>query len=241
MNIVKDLLPLLDHLVPGLIAAWLYYSLTAHPKLDAFERVIEALIFTTLVRVLIPSVEFLLINLGTIRAIGTWTSEVQLGWSLVLGVILGIAGAAFTNNDLPHRWLRDPEKWIIVRRFPRLAGLLSQVTITRQTNYPSEWYGAFQRSPQPHWALMQLRSDENKKQSAEVGLRLYALVEEWPNSQSSGHFVLNFPSWQKDDGTLVDCPHVLRMLIKADQVQWLQIMVPPGFEMKNIVPEKKAT
>lgn len=238
MNIVKDLLPLLDHLVPGLLAAWLYYSLTAHPKLDAFERVIEALIFTTLVRVLTSGLEFVLLSLGSLHALGVWTSDVQLGWSLALGVGLGIVGAAFTNNDLPHRWLREPENWILVSWFPWLSRWLSKIVITRQTNYPSEWYGAFQRSPQPHWALMQL---DSKKQSGDAGLRLYALVEEWPNSQSSGHFVLNFPSWQKDDGSLIDCPDVLRMLIKADQVQWLQIMVPPGFELQNIVPGKKAT
>jgi hypothetical protein len=42
----KDTLSLLYFLLPGLVTAAIYYSLTAHPKKETFERVVQALIFT---------------------------------------------------------------------------------------------------------------------------------------------------------------------------------------------------
>ena len=47
-----DLIRLFYDLLPGFLAAWVYYGLTAHPKPSPFERVIQALIFTVIVRAL---------------------------------------------------------------------------------------------------------------------------------------------------------------------------------------------
>ena len=48
----QDVVSLLYFLLPGFLAAWVSYGLTAHPKREAFERVIQALIFTVIVRAL---------------------------------------------------------------------------------------------------------------------------------------------------------------------------------------------
>ena len=46
----RETLSLLFFLLPGFVAAWVFYGLTAHPRKDTLERVIQALIFTVIVR-----------------------------------------------------------------------------------------------------------------------------------------------------------------------------------------------
>ena len=40
-------------LLPGFLAAWIFYALTAHPKQGPFERVVQALIFTGIVQAVV--------------------------------------------------------------------------------------------------------------------------------------------------------------------------------------------
>ncbi len=42
----KELVGIISYLLPGFLAAWIFYGLTAHPKPQPFERVVQALIFT---------------------------------------------------------------------------------------------------------------------------------------------------------------------------------------------------
>ena len=48
-----EVVGILTFLLPGFVAAAIFYSLTSHPKPGAFERVVQALIFTMVVRAII--------------------------------------------------------------------------------------------------------------------------------------------------------------------------------------------
>ena len=50
--IAKDLPTLVFMLLPGFIAAGVFYTLTAHPKSSEFERLIQSLIFTSIIKLL---------------------------------------------------------------------------------------------------------------------------------------------------------------------------------------------
>ena len=119
----SEVINVLAFLVPGFVAAAIYYSLTSHPKPGAFERLIQALIFTAVIQAAVallpdslPSPE---IDIG---ADVPWDPA----WPVAIAVILALFVVVVVNYDLAHslfRWLR----------------------ITRETSYASEWYSAFNR------------------------------------------------------------------------------------------------
>lgn len=116
----KEIVHLFYVLLPGFVTAWIFYGLTAHPRLDWFERLVQALIFTVIVQALVY-----LLRLA-IHGRDPWTAETNLSWSLVLAVVLGIALSAAANTNWVHEQL---VKW----------------KVTKRTSYPSEWYSAFCR------------------------------------------------------------------------------------------------
>jgi uncharacterized protein DUF6338 len=124
--ISKESIGLVSYLLPGFLAAWAFYGLTAHPKRNAFERVVQALIFNAIILVIVAAVRWSLESLARFHSFGEWSAEVNLFWSLVVAAVLGVLFAVFANHDLLHglfRWLR----------------------ITKRTSYPSEWFSAFNR------------------------------------------------------------------------------------------------
>lgn len=50
----KEVVLVLVYLLPGFLAAWVFYGLTSHPKPSQFERVVQAVIFTFVIQTLIP-------------------------------------------------------------------------------------------------------------------------------------------------------------------------------------------
>jgi hypothetical protein len=122
-----DLIALLRFLLPGFLAAWVYYGLTPGPKPSQFERVIEALIYTLIVQVATSGGESLLVWLGEFVSLGVWTENSESAISVLVALILGTALAYCTNTDKMHAWCRE-------------RGL------TKQTSYPSEWFGLFAKT-----------------------------------------------------------------------------------------------
>ncbi|HTY50357.1 MAG TPA: DUF6338 family protein [Steroidobacteraceae bacterium] len=120
----QKLIVLLQYLLPGFFAAWVYYGLTSFAKPSQFERVVQALIFTLLVQALAFIMKLLLLSTGKWWPVFAWTDKSDLALSIVSGFVLGTVFAAFANNDRFHalmRWLR----------------------VTSEMSYPSEWYGVF--------------------------------------------------------------------------------------------------
>ena len=114
----NEVVEILTFLLPGFVAAAIFYSLTSHPKPSAFERVVQALIFTMVVQTIIV---FLDLALGA-NLLGQW----EPGLSVLVAVILALLATYVSNNDTAH--------WILRR-----------LRFTRETSFPTEWYSSFSR------------------------------------------------------------------------------------------------
>ncbi|SUP44184.1 Uncharacterised protein [Vibrio furnissii] len=57
-NLTNDIITLLQYLLPGFVAAWMFYSLTSYPKPSQFERVVQALIFTIFIQAIVVVIEY---------------------------------------------------------------------------------------------------------------------------------------------------------------------------------------
>ena len=42
-DLVKEIIPLLQYLIPGFLSAWVFYSLTAFKRPDTFGQIVQAL------------------------------------------------------------------------------------------------------------------------------------------------------------------------------------------------------
>ena len=112
-NVNSQLISVLQYLLPGFVSAWIFYGLTAYPKPSPFERVIQALIFTFIIR---GATEF------SEKFFNIQPSSFIL--SLSLALILGILLSCFANTDILYKLLRH-------------------LKITKETSYPSPWFSAF--------------------------------------------------------------------------------------------------
>lgn len=167
-TIAKDFVVLLQYLLPGFVAAWIIYSFTSYPKPSQFERVVQALIFTIFIQGLIYPIKEGLLFLGTKWALIDWNSDSNLIWSIVVAILFGLFFSYFANNDKIHKILRDKG-------------------ITRETSYPSEWFGTFLTNV----TYIVLHLDGER--------RLYGWPIEWPSEAEKGHFVLVQASWLVDE------------------------------------------
>ena len=119
----SEVVTILTFLLPGFVATAIFHSLTAHPKPNEFDRIVQALIFTTVVQAIVKGVPLV----GSLAGVAPlWTGESEI----VVAVLVAVAVVAVyaSNHDTLLRFLR----WI---------------GLTRETSYPSEWYPAFARNP----------------------------------------------------------------------------------------------
>lgn len=118
-----EVVGVLTFLLPGFVAAGIFYSLTSHPKPSAFDRTVLALLFTVIGQTI---TEFIL--LPTAAAVAG--VQVFVGWepalSVLVAILLGLSASYSSNTDVLHRILR-------------------RLRFTRETSYPSEWYSTFAR------------------------------------------------------------------------------------------------
>lgn len=126
-TLAADFITLLRYLLPGFLAAWVFYGFTSFQKPSQFERVIQALIFTLIVQVFVFLARESLDWIGQFWLIGVWTDDIELVVSVVIAIILGTVFAYFANNDSFHK-------------FARTLG------VTRETSYSSEWFGEFSKN-----------------------------------------------------------------------------------------------
>ena len=116
-----EIVNVLTFLLPGFVAAAVYYSLTSHPRPGKFDYVVHALIFTALGQALIYGISSASSG-AVVESIENWS----LAFSVLAATFFALLAAFSTNSDTLHRCLR----W---------------ARITRETSYPSEWYSAFAR------------------------------------------------------------------------------------------------
>jgi hypothetical protein len=120
----KDFVTLLQYLLPGFVAAWVFYGFTSFPKPSQFERVVQALIFTIFIQAFVFITKKIFLLLGTKCPFFNWNGHFALIFAITFGIFLGITFSYFANNDKLHKILRY---W----------------KITKESSFPSEWFGVF--------------------------------------------------------------------------------------------------
>jgi hypothetical protein len=123
-NLASDLVLLLRYLLPGFLAAWVFYGFTSFVKPSQFERVVQALIFTLIVQVGVYFYKITVIYFSKYWVLGVWNRDVELVVSVAIATILGFVFSYFANNDKFHAIIR-------------------KIGASKETSYPSEWYGEF--------------------------------------------------------------------------------------------------
>ncbi len=123
--ISKEALSLLQYLLPGLLASWVFFGITPYKKPSPFERIIQALIFTLFIQ---GAIQFT--NLKS-QSCADKFSFSQLCRNEILLVILfalafGVIFAILANKDWIHFVLR-------------------KLSITKQSSHQSVWYQILNR------------------------------------------------------------------------------------------------
>ena len=197
----------LVYLLPGFITAEITYNLTPSPRPVAFERIVQALIATIVLRVCVLAVKASFLLAGVkYGVIGNWTTNIELVWSVVLAIVLGLIVAYCANSD-------------------RLHSVLRQKGLTFQSSYSSEWYGVLAQNR--GYVVLHLVDKR----------RIYGWPQEWPSTPTQGHFVLAQAEWliideksQQQSSQLLT--GVEKILIKAADVEMIEFMqiLPPQEE-----------
>ena len=161
----KDLIALLGFLAPGFLMAWVFYAFTNFIKPAQFERIVQAVIFTVIVKVIVAIEEFFLVLIGTKWfALGQWSTDVELAAALITAVVLGLIFSVAINRDWLHKLLR------------RVGGSQRSADL-------SEWGHIF--STYQQFVVLHLSEDR----------RIMGWPTVWPSSPESGHFFLTSAAW----------------------------------------------
>ncbi len=191
----KDFVALLQYLLPGFVAAWIFYSFTSFPKPSQFERVVQALIFTILIQAIVFITKKIFLFLGARTKwslFDNWNNHWDIICSIGFGMLLGIIFSYYTNNDKIHKKLRD---W----------------GITRESSYPSEWFGAFLTNV----TYVVLHFEDER--------RLYGWPIEWPSEPGNGYIVLEQASWLDGEE---ECPitSVKSIMVNTKDIKWVEFL-----------------
>lgn len=195
----QTIIDVLTFLLPGFVTAQLLYTLTPAPRPVPFERTVQALIFTVVVRAALSGVEVSMLELGArFGSIGVWSAQAKITWSLGIASLLGIVFAWVDNTD-------------------RFHGLLRKVGITHQTSLSSEWYGALSQAR--GYIVLHLVGQR----------RLYGWPEEWPNLPDRGHFVIGEAEWLIDEQRLplAGVERILIRAQDVEMVELMQVEETP--------------
>ena len=165
----SEAISVLTFLLPGFVAAAVFYTLTSHPKPSEFERVIQALIFTIVVQALMGALDAALTWAGVKAENAVWTKSGEVFASVTLAIVLGLFAARAANNDTIHGFFRF-------------------LRFTREKSHPTEWYSVFSGNPDSYVVLHM--SGQR---------RLYGWPEDWPNDPKEGHFSIAECEWLVDD------------------------------------------
>jgi len=193
--ISKDVVALLQYLLPGFVAAWIFYGLTSFPMPSQFERVVQALIFTVFVQATVYIAKGSALLIGRRWCLAPWTGNCELVSSMVSAILLGLLFAYFANNDKIHKLLR-------------------KLQVTRETSYPSEWFGVFLKNVT--YVVLHLDGER----------RLYGWPIEWPSESDKGHFVLVQASWLTDDedDDQIELTGVESIMVDVKEVKMVEFM-----------------
>lgn len=116
-----DLVGIIYELLPGFVAAWIFHSLTDHSQGSPFERVVQALIFTAIVRAVVYPLQQVLFFAGMfLKYPVPWTKDTDFFLSVLLAVATGLLFSACANTNAVHSRLPP---WL-----------------TKRTSFATQWY-----------------------------------------------------------------------------------------------------
>lgn len=191
-NLATDVVQLLSYLLPGFLAAWIFYSFTSFVIPSQFERVIQALIFTLIVHVLLGAYKALTVFIAEYVSIWHWSGDRELVASVAIAAILGFIFSKFANNDKFH-------------------SLVRRLGVTKETSYPSEWYGEF--ANKITYVVLHLDGER----------RLYGWPKEWPSNPDKGYFSIQQASWLTDEDE-ISLTEVDTILIPVSEVKMVEFL-----------------
>lgn len=105
-EITKEIIPALQLLLPGFLTTIVFYWFASVPKPSQFERVLQALICTPLIKMSVDLLENLSYKIGEIKSFGTWTSSTTTAYSLTIPIIVGLGLAIICNHDIAYKIAR---------------------------------------------------------------------------------------------------------------------------------------
>ena len=126
----SEIVAVLAFLLPGFVGAAAFYSLTSHPKPSEFDRVVQALVFTTVGQ----AIAWLIRVLAEVWTVYQWPAGLELAVAIASAVAVALIAVYCSNHDVLH-------------------GLLRRIGVTAETSYPSELYSAFVEHPECYVVL----------------------------------------------------------------------------------------
>lgn len=156
-------------LLPGFVAAAVFYSLSSYPKPNEFGQVVQALVFTMVGQIIALSVQQLTILLGASRP---WPTTLEIIVPTISAVVFALIVVYASNNDIPHRLLR-------------------LTRLTRENSYASEWYSSFVRNADCY-VVLHLKDDRRlygwpQEWPKRPGQGHFRIIEgEWLNADVCG-------------------------------------------------------
>jgi len=215
VGISNDIVTLLNYLLPGFFAAWLFYALTGHPKSTPFERTVQALIFTVFIRAITSCFQYVALGVYrlTDRSLGSWTQNVDLIWSLGIAFILGHIIAWGANRNWYHQ-------------------LLYRWRITDRTSWVSEWHSAF--SSGDTYIIIHISTDDEHRR------HLLGWPFQYPDHPEKGHFVMVDAEWliPSDDG-YERFPLTMdeKVVVPASSVTMVEFVKSPQSQQSELATE----
>ncbi len=194
-EISKDLVLLLQYLLPGFVATQLFYALTSHPRPSQFERVVQALVWTVIVQVLTIGASAILLWAGThVYPFGSWTFNAQLVWSIIIAAGLGLALASLSNSDLFHRAARH-------------------LQLTLRAGHHSECETAF-RVYRSTFVLLHMKDKATYQGYPKV----------WSSDPEHGHILLQHATWITQEGEVFPLSESDAVLINVTDVEAVEFL-----------------
>ena len=161
---------LVQYLFAGLVASWVYYGLVPATKPSAFDRLVDALVLTALIRLMMQGVALAIPPLAPVLELVENPSSLAdsfFGSLLVIGVsvLFGLLRAVLTNKNIPHRWL-------IARGWTDQAAIRSNLSHAFSVRQDS-------------FVVLNMRD----------GRRLYGWPLSWPDRTDDNYFLLSDYVW----------------------------------------------
>ncbi|MEG8233851.1 DUF6338 family protein [Pseudomonas orientalis] len=94
-----EVVPVLQQLMPGFLAMLVFYWFAEAQKPAVLEKVLQALIATTLIQFIVKGIEATSYAIGKYFTLGDWSESSATGSSMIIALVVGLGLAHLCNND----------------------------------------------------------------------------------------------------------------------------------------------